>query len=402
VEVLLIGILLMAGLLFGTLGSRYLGVPRVVGYILLGMLFAPDLLGGWLGMDATAWTEPMVSVALGIIAYLIGGSASIAQLKRLGWGILGATAGKVSGAFLVVLVAVGLAGQIVGDLPGWTFALVIAAIAPTTAPAAIVAVIHQYRARGPLTTTLLGMVALDDALGIMIFSLVLAFVGAESLDQALPAAAWDIGGAILVGAATGFLLERISRRLHERELRLVALVGGIVLLVGLAQAWAFSALLAAMSLGFSIRFFGGTMAEREFEPVEQLEELVFVLFFTFAGLHFDPQVVIQYAPLILLYFVARAAGLAGGATLGARLARAPGVVVRNVGLGLLPQGGVAIGLALLLAGTSRFAETGELIVNIVTATTLLTESIGSVAARFGLQRAGEVNQVMGGPEDEGK
>lgn len=401
-EVLLIGILLMAGLLFGTLGSRYLGVPRVVGYILLGMLFAPDLLGGWLGMDATAWTEPMVSVALGIIAYLIGGSASIAQLKRLGWGIVGATAGKVSGAFLVVLVAVGLMGQLVGDLPGWTFALVIAAIAPTTAPAAIVAVIHQYRARGPLTTTLLGMVALDDALGIMIFSLVLAFVGAEGLGQALPAAAWDIGGAIVVGAVAGFLLERLSRRLHEHELRLVALVGGIVLLVGLAEAWAFSALLSSMSLGFSIRYFGGAMAEREFEPVEQLEELVFVLFFTFAGLHFDPQVVVHFAPLILLYFVARAIGLAGGATLGAGLARAPAVVVRNVGLGLLPQGGVAIGLALLLAGTPRFAETGELIVNIVTATTLLTESVGSVAARFGLQRAGEVNQVMGGPDNEGK
>ncbi len=390
-EILLIGILLLAGLAFGTLGSHYFGVPRVVGYILLGMLFAPDLLGGALGIDAIEWTQPMVSVALGIIAYLIGGSASLTQLKRLGWGIVGSTFGKVTGAVLVVFLVVGLGGQLIGDIPGWTFALVIAAIAPTTAPAAIVAVVHQYRARGPLTTTLLGMVAIDDALGIMIFSVVLAIVGGGA-GHALPVALWDIGGAIITGIIVGFLAERLSRRLHEQELRLVVLVGSIVFLVGLSEAWGFSALLASMALGFSARYFSGATSERLFEPVEQLEELVFVLFFTFAGMHFKPDVVINYAPLILLYFFARGAGLIGGAMIGARLAGAPRVVAQNVGFGMLPQGGVAIGLALLLAGSPRFADTGTLIVNIVTATTLLTESIGSLSARFGLRRAGEVNQ----------
>ncbi|MFW5954934.1 MAG: cation:proton antiporter [Guyparkeria sp.] len=401
-EILLIGLLLLAGLVFGTLGSHYFGVPRVVGYVLLGMLFAPDLLGGTLGMDATDWTRPMVAVSLGIIAYLVGGSATIGQLRRLGGTIVAATVGKVVGAFLAVFLVFGLLGTAVLDLPGWTFALVLAAIATTTAPAAIVAIIHQYRAAGPLTTALLGMVALDDALGLVIFSLVLALVGTAGLAEALPAAAWEIGAAIAFGGLAGWLIERLARRLHEHELRLVALIGGIILLVGLAGAWHFSELLAAMTFGFTARFFGGAHSERLFEPVEQLEELVFVLFFTFAGLHFDLGVVVEYAWLILLYFLLRAGGQILGSMAGAHLVKAPPEIAHNVGLGMLPQGGVAIGMALLLAGQERFAQSAELIVNIITASTLLTESIGAVAARYGLRRAGETDRTLGGGVDEGR
>ncbi len=401
-EILLIGILLLAGLVFGTLGSRYFGVPRVVGYILLGMLFAPDLLGGALGVDTTDWTRPMVSVALGIIAYLVGGSATIGQIRRLGWTIAAATVGKVAGAFLAVFMVFGLLGAAVPGIPGWTFAVVLAAIATTTAPAAIVAIIHQYRAAGPLTTALLGMVALDDALGLVIFSLVLALVGAAGLSEALPGVVWEIAAALAIGGIAGWVVERLVRRLHEHELRLVALIGGIILLTGLAEAWHFSELLAAMAFGFAARFFGGAHSERLFEPVEQLEELVFVLFFTFAGLHFDLGVVVEYAWLILLYFLLRAGGQVLGSMVGARLAKAPPEITRNVGLGMLPQGGVAIGMALLLAGQERFAQSAELIVNIVTASTLLTESIGAVAARYGLRRAGETDRTLGGGVDEGR
>lgn len=395
-EILLIGILLMTGLLVGTLGSRYLGVPRVVGYILLGMLFAPDLLGGWLGMADTHWTQPLVSVALGMIAYVIGGAVTPGQLKRLGWSIVGATLGEVSGAFLAVLAAVLLLGVTVGDLPLWSFAMVLAAVAPATAPAAIVAVVHQYRARGRLTSTLLGMVAIDDALGILIFAVVMAVVGSGSLGSALGAACWEIGIALLVGGVGGFLIERLSRRLHEQSMLLPLLLGGIFLVVGLAESAGFSALLAAMVLGFTVRWLSGSHAERLFEPVEDLEETVFVLFFTFAGLHFSPAAVVDYWPLMLVYFFARAAGLFVGGGSGARLAGAPRQVWSNVGFGLFPQGGVAIGLALLLLHYPRFAQAGEVIVNLITTTTLLTEAVGAISVRYGLRRAGELGSERAG------
>lgn len=397
-EVLLIGLLLLTGLTFGVLGSYLLSMPRVVGYILAGILFAPDFLGGPLGAEATEWTRPLVAVALGIIAYLIGGAATVTQLRHLGWTIVTATLGKVGGGFFAVLLGFSLVGLTVADLPGWSLALLLAAIATTTAPAAIVAIVHQYRARGPLTTALLGMVALDDALGLVIFSLVLAALDSTGFAAAIPAAFWEIVAALGFGMAGGFVLERVTRRLAEPELQLVALLGGIILLTGLADAWHFSPLLAAMALGFSARLFGGAHPEPLFQPVEQLQEVVFVLFFTFAGLHFEPGVVFGYAGLILLYFLLRAGGQIAGSVVGARVVGAPRVISHNVGLGMLPQGGVAIGMALLLTGVPHLETSATLIINIVTASTILTETLGAVAVRFALRRAGELGRATQGPE----
>jgi len=400
VEILLIGVLLLAGLAFGTLGSHFFGVPRVVGYILIGMLFSPDLLGDHLGLDTARWTQPLVAIALGIVAYLIGGAATIGQLRRLGVSIITATVGKVAGAFLLVFAGFVWLGVSVPDLPVWGAPLVLAALATITAPAAIVAIIHQYRASGPLTTALLGMVAMDDALGVVIFSVALALLAADGLASALPLLAWELVAALVIGGGGGWLIERISRLLHEHELRLVALIGAIILLVGLAEAWHFSGLLAAMTLGFTARWFGGAHAERLFEPVEQLEEMVFVLFFTLAGLYFDLSVVVEHGWLILLFFVLRGAGQVIGSWIGARLGGAPPAIANNVGLGMLPQGGVAVGMALMLEGQPRFAEVAILAINIITASTLLTESIGAFAARFGLRRAGELNEANGGHDGE--
>ncbi|MYL24320.1 hypothetical protein GLV89_11090 [Halomonas alkaliantarctica] len=391
-EILLIGVLLLTGHGLGAVGSYLFGVPRVVGYILVGMLFAPALLGGQLGMHDTQWTQPLVSVALGVIAYVIGGAISPSQLHRLGWSIVGATLGEVSGAFLVVGGTIMLLGMTVADLPLWSFALVLGALAPATAPAAIVAVAHQYRARGPLTNTLFGMVAIDDALGILIFALVMAVIGSGTLSGALGTAFWEIGAALLVGGIGGFLIERLSRHFREKNMLLPVLLGGILLTVGLATWAEFSALLAAMVSGFSVRCFCGPYAERLFEPIEDLEEIIFVLFFTFAGLHFAPSTIIDYWPLMLTYFVARATGLFIGGGSGARLAGAPRTIWSNIGFGLFPQGGVAIGLALLLLNYPAFSQAGEIIVNLIATTTLLTESVGAISVRYGLHRAGEIYQ----------
>ncbi len=97
-EILLIGLLLIAGLTLGTLGSYFFHIPRVVGYIITGIMFAPDFLGGSLGIESADWTLPMVAVALGIVAYLVGGAVTVTQLRQLGWVIAVATLGKVSGS----------------------------------------------------------------------------------------------------------------------------------------------------------------------------------------------------------------------------------------------------------------------------------------------------------------
>lgn len=392
-EILLIGLLLLTGLMLGVLGSYLFRVPRVVGYIFAGILFAPDFLGGPLGVETTEWTRAIVAVMLGIIAYLIGGAATITQLRQLGWTIVTATLGKITGSFVAVLVGFSLFGLAVADVPGWHLALLLAAIATTTAPAAIVAIIHQYRARGPLTTALLGMVVLDDALALVIFSLVLAAIDSTGFTAAIPVIIWEIVAAVGFGIGGGYVIERTARYLPEQELKLVMLLGGIILLTGLAEAIHFSPLLTAMTLGFSTRFFGGAHSEPFFRPLEQLQEVVFVLFFTLAGLHFAPAVVFSHAGLIIFYFLLRAGGQIVGAMIGAKLAGAPRVISHNVGLIMLPQGGVAIGMALMLTNVPLLEDSALLIVNIVTATTLLTETFGAVATRFGLERAGELGQA---------
>ena len=393
-DILLVGLLMITGLIFGVLGSYFLRVPRVVGYIMAGILFAPDFLGSYLGADSTDWTQPLVAVTLGIIAYLIGGAATVAQLRQLGWTIVSATLGKVSGSFIAVFVGFTVLGVAVAEVPAWTLALLLAAISTTTAPAAILAIIHQYRARGPLTTALIGMVALDDALALVIFSLVLAAIDSVSFSSAIPAITWEVLAAIGFGLAGGYLIERITRYLPEQELKLVVMLGGIILLTGLAEIARFSPLLSAMALGFSVRMFAGAHAEPLFRPLEQMQEVVFVLFFALAGLHFIPAVVLSHAGLIVLYFLLRAGGQIVGALLGARLAGAPTVISHNVGLVMLPQGGVAIGMALMLTNVAHLEESALLIVNIITATTILTETFGAAATRWGLQRAGEIGQAI--------
>ena len=130
-----------------------------------------------MGIDIGEWTEPLTTVALGVIAYVIGGSIPAEHLRRTGITILGATVGESLGAVVLVATAVLVLAPQVAGLSAFRMAGLLGALAATTAPAATVAVLHQYRARGPVTNTLLGVVALDDAVGIVLFSLVLILTG---------------------------------------------------------------------------------------------------------------------------------------------------------------------------------------------------------------------------------
>ncbi len=392
---LTLGLLVTCGLLAGLIAQR-LGLPRILAYVATGMLFSPNLLGGYAGIGVNAWSGPLTDLALGIIAYLIGGSMSHHQLRRMGGVILGSAFGETLGAVLLVFLAMLLLAPLAGAAEPTKLALALAVMAATTAPAATVAVLHQYRAQGPLATTLLGVVALDDALGMLLFSLLLVLGLPGSLGAGLTAGLASIGGSLLLGASVGWLLTRSARYVRERRLLLPLVAGSIMLLTGLAGAWGLSPLLTAISAGFSVRMYSPSAEERLFQPMERLEELVFVVFFTLAGAHLELQVFQQYPLLILGYFLARIAGKMAGGALGAHAAGAPPEVVRWLGLGLVPQAGVAVGLALALRHQPGFEATGALVVNLILGTTLLYELIGPLAARFALARAGELGSKRGG------
>ena len=386
---LYLGLLLVCGLLFGVIASRF-QLPRVAAYVIAGMLFSPDLLGRIIHTGAGEWSETLTTTALGIIAYLIGGSITMQQLLRMGKVIVGSALGESIGAVLVVFVAVLFLNPDIGGVSVLQLALAFAAIAASTDPASTVAVLHQYRAHGTLSTTLLGVAALDDALGIIVFSIIMVIVASESWSHSLVVAGREIGGALILGAVTGGLLARAGKHIRQGGLRLPMVLGSILLVIGVAEAWKLSPLLSAMSLGFSSRFFLKASGDRLFAPVEYLEEMVFIIFFTLAGALFEFSVFLSHFDLILVYFIARIIGKLVGAAVGAQISGAPKNIVYWLGLGLIPQAGVAVGLALTLSHQPIFHEVSIVIVNVILATTLLYEVLGPFAARLALKHSGEL------------
>jgi Kef-type K+ transport system membrane component KefB len=387
---LILGILLLSGFILGLAATR-LGLPRVGAYVTAGILFSPDLLGGTLGIEVGEWAEGLTTACLGFIAYIIGGAVTVGQLKRLGRTIFFTLGGETLGASLFVFAAIMLIapGRIAG-IEGLHLALAFAAIAATTAPAATLAVIHQYRTRGPMTTTLLSLVALDDAVGLILFALMAVAVSGASLAGSLWSGLAEIAGSIAAGAFFGYLLSFLAGRIHQEILRLPCIVSVVLLCLGTAEHFSLSALLAVMSLGFFTRAFHRASGESLFAPVENLEELVFIVFFTLAGAHFAAGVLFAHLDLVVLYFLARLAGKIAGASIGARLGGAPATVATWIGLGLAPQAGVAVGLSLRLAQQPAFREGGQIVVNVILGTTVLYEIVGPLLARHALLRAGEI------------
>ena len=343
-----------------------------------------------MGFQVGEWADSFTMAALGIIAYLIGGSMTTRQLKCMGDIIIGATLGQSIGALLFVFVGTWWLLNLLSHTAALPLALALSVLAISTAPAATLALIHQYRAKGPMTDSLLGVVALDDAVGIICLSLLLAFSNNHLLSAGLTTAGWEIGGAILLGAISGWLLSKVSTLFGESGLRLPLLLSAILLILGIAHSLEFSLLLGSMSLGFFSRHFSRASASRLFTPIYRLEETIYLLFFTIAGTHFDYAIFQQYLGLILIYVFTRLAGKVIGSAIGTHAVKAPATIVRWLGLALVPQAGVAVGLALILSQQSAYLEMGEMIVNIVIGATLIHELFGPLAAQLALKRAGEI------------
>lgn len=384
-----LGLLMTTGLLFSLIAAHF-KLPRIALYALAGLIWSQDLLGGVVGLQPGAWSESLTDCALALVAYLIGGSVTAKQLKKLGKTILFCTFGEVIGAAIVVfvVVAVFLSGQPDAVL----LASALAVLAASTAPAATVAVIHEYRSHGPLTTTLLGVVALDDAIGIVLFSLFLVWSTGIAMTQVFTSAGLEIGGALLLGGVMGWCLAFLGHRVRNPHFFLPMVLSAILLSQGLADIWHCSPLLTAMALGFFARATFKSGGERLLAPIEYLEELVFLVFFTLAGAHFDLDILLSGFELVVLYVVARVVGKMLGTNLAARLVSAPRAVRSYIGFGVIPQAGIAIGLALSLLSHPVFADSGLLIVNVILASTLIYELFGPFATRFALQRAGEIRE----------
>ena len=393
--ILAVGIMIVVGF-FGGLASAKLKVPMITGYIIIGVLLSPSLLN-IIPRETIGELNLITDVALGIIAYLIGGSLHWADLQRLAKSITWIVPFESLGAwFLVTLVLASLGSLII---PGETFwqtyfpmAFIIGAVSCATAPAATMAIISEYRAKGPFTTTLLAVVGLDDAIAVIAFAIASGISqplvnNAESISfyQILGIPILHIFGSVAIGVVFAIVLIYMIRLARTRELLLVVIFGIVMLCTGVTCYLGLSLVLANMVAGFIIV---NKVKRREmFDVVGEIADVVYVIFFVLAGLHFDLSVMKFAGILALLIVLARCLGKYMGVQVGATISHAPDNVKKYLGLGLLPKAGVTIGLVLL--ASIQFPTFGVVMLNAVLASTIINELIAPPLSKYAIFKSGE-------------
>ena len=387
--ILCLGIVLVGALVAEKIIS-YLKIPAITSYILLGILLGPyalNVTGGGL----IASSELLSNIVLGFIAFHIGKNFSVEHFKRIGKAVLSVSISVTIATLICVTAGI----YYVAHQP-FHIALLFGAIATATAPATTMMVIRQYKARGLFTDVLLGTVAIDDAWGIMIFSISLAIAQVLQIGQfsewiimtvTIKAAA-KIFLSVILGSITAIIASKISGYLKRREDVLTFILGAILINTGVALYFHMSPLLSNM-------FFGAVLVNIEktsfkfFESVNNVDWPLYVMFYVLAGANLDIGLLNSLGLIGSVYIISRIIGRIGGAYAGAVIAGAEQSIKRYMGLALMAQAGVAIGLAMMAKASLPHA--GGAILNTIIATTVVYEIFGPIATRYALLKAKDIN-----------
>ena len=387
---LLLAIVLLAGSFFGALARR-IRLPGITGQIIGGVLV------GRAGLDlfseeSIAGLEPMTEIALGLIAVTVGAHLHIGRLsnavRRLSYLLIA----ESTITPLLVFVAAYYIGGATFEL-----SLLFGAVSIATAPATIVALVRETRSKGVFVKTLIAAVALNNTACIVVFEVCRALIGSdyqlqsEVLLQADGAIAQLIAP-VLLGSIAAFALDRITRIALGPERLATAAVVALVLTSGLATSIGISPMLACLALGAVQTNIARSRTHLVDSVFDNFEPAILTVFFTLAGMHLNFDHLESAGLLIVLYFVARFAGKLLSADLALRAAHATDRVRKNLGLALVPQAGVAVGLVLLIQDDARFSEAAGLFGAVVLTVVTINEIIGPVLTRIALQRAGEVGR----------
>jgi Kef-type K+ transport system membrane component KefB len=378
----LLGFMFLVGLGADLIG-RHTVVPRVTLLILSGLLIGPA------GLDllprdfVSAWFPPLTTIALALVGFLLGQKMSIASLRARGKLVTGITIGETAGALLAVAV-----GLILLDLHP-AIALLLAGIAPATAPAAIFDIVHEGRFKGPVADTLLSVVAVDDALGLLLFSLMMAGAsmlidGGSAMSNFLGGTA-EVGGSILLGVALGIPMAFLTGRISKGEPTLAEALGFILLCGGIATWLHLSSILSAMIMGAVVASLA-RHHKRPFHAIEGIEWPFLILFFMLAGASAHIEALLTVGAVTLVYMLFRCAGMYAGARAGATWAGADPAIRRWLGLCLFPQAGVALGMTLM--ASQRFPQFADVLLPVVLASTIIYELLTPTLCRRALQAAG--------------
>lgn len=381
-NLLLLGVFLLIGWSAHAIGS-YFKIPRVTLILMAGLVCGPTVLDIF-PHSVVQWFPDVAHLALAMVGFLLGENFVGHEIKKRGRTIIFISLGKTIAAAILVFFSV------LAVTKNLILALLLAGIAPASAPAATFDVVHETKARGPLAKTILGVVAIDDAWGVILFSLLMilskTFIGQNHLMDEIMAGMWDIGGAILIGTVIGLPMSWLTGRIKKGEPTLIEASGFVFLCGGLALMLDVSYLLACMTLGAVVANFAKHHT-RPFHEIENASEPFMVIFFLLAGFEFNLTTFKTLGLLGGAYIIARSVGFIFGGYVAARIAYAPAVIKKHIGWCLLPQAGVALGLALLAA--ERFPEFCGNVLPLIVGTTIIFEFVGPMVTRWHLNKAGE-------------
>ena len=403
-----LSIALIAGLLMSRL-AKAVNLPAVTSYLVAGLLLGPFVLGrlglsglgiGFGSLEQVDGYGVVTQVALGFIAFVIGNEFRLSSLRSMGQQAI--TVGIAQAVITTALVDVALVGVhlLFPQVLSLASAITLGSIAAATAPAATLMVVKQYKAKGPLTHLLLMVVAIDDAVGLVLFSA--SYGVANALEQGhmdllsvVVEPLMEILLSLLLGAVAGYLLNLLEVYFHSRSKRMSLSVAFVLLTVGLSMTefeingtrCGFSLLLVCMMTGTIFCNVCPT-SEELMERVDGWTMPLNILFFVISGAELDLNVLSQPVTLIvgIIYIIARSAGKYCGANLSCRITKEPKSIVDHLGITLLPQAGVALGMAITAASLSD----GALARNVVLFAVLVYELVGPTLTKRSLLAVGEI------------
>lgn len=400
----IIGLCVLGGILGASVFQK-LHVPQVVGYIVIGVLIGESGLQVVDHADILA-LRPFNLFALGLIGFLVGGELHGSIFKKYGKQFTVILLGEGLAAFFLVGIFTTLIVQMVCH--DWIISLaagtVFGAIASATDPASTIDVLWEYRTAGVLTTAIIAIVALDDALAMTLYAIgtsaaqMLTAGGAEPGRELLKVAV-ELFGSVFLGLAAGFGLNLILRFLPQKERRLGLALGVILLTISAAVVFHMDVILATMSVGILLTNIAPRRSKELFEVVRSFSSPIYILFFVLVGARLG----IRNMPpwiwaLVAVYVLMRSLGKWAGSFWGGRLSGAEPVVSRYMGLSLFAQGGVAVGLSIMASQHLQHIQVtegmslGDMIIFTVTATTLVVQLIGPACTKLAVRSAGEVDR----------
>ena len=397
---------LIAGLLMSRL-AKLVKLPAVTAYLVAGLILGPFLLGrlgvpglGFHTLEDVEALKIISQVALGFIAFAIGNEFRLAQLKSMGKQAI--VIGILQAVITTALVDVALIGLhiIKPDLISIPAAITLGAIAAATAPAATLMVVRQYKADGPLTKLLLMVVAIDDAVGLVLFSASFGIAsalecGSVSVVNVVLEPVLEIVLSLVLGAVAGVCLHWLERFYHSRSKRMSVSIAFVLLTVGISMiefevgdvSCCFSLLLVCMMMGTVFCNICPT-SEELMDRVDRWTAPISILFFVLSGAELDLKILKNPAVLLigLIYIAARSAGKIYGSYVSCAMTHCNEKITKHLGITLLPQAGVALGMAM----TATNLSDGSVIRNVVLLSVLVYELVGPTLTKRSLIAAGEI------------